>query len=365
MNHSGSIEKRALCRFVFSVALVFGFSYSAKSQGLNNLWQGGFEHISGPPWGGSDIEFSTGAAVVTSVPDRVIDLKNTSANITNAAGDLLFFSNGVVVGQADGDTMLNGTGLNPSDYTDNWYPSGLALPQAALIIPDPSSGNRFYLFHCTFDDIPTLTAYNLYVTTIDMSMNGGQGAVVQKNQVLMTGSIQPGKLNAVRHGNGRDWWVYSHEVNSDRFWRFLVSPNGIDGPYQQTIGVVRAADGGRTAFSPDGSKFAYYWGVSDLDIFSVDRCSGLLTDPVHIDIDDYDGSAGVAFSPGGRFLYVSSGLTCTKLIWRRQTLPRRSCISPLGTRPIRHPHLLRHCSMQRNWHQMARSISALATAPSN
>ncbi|MEO8068700.1 MAG: T9SS type A sorting domain-containing protein [Flavobacteriales bacterium] len=291
---------------VVTALLMLGCTPSVLPQGLNNLWQGGFEHISGPPWGGSDIEFSTGAAVITSVPDRVIDLKNTSANITNGAGDMLFFTNGVVVGQADGDTMLNGTGLNPSDYTDNWYPGGLLLPQAALIIPDPGNGSRYFIFHCTFDDIPTLTAYFLYVTTIDMSLNGGQGAVVQKNQVLMNGAIQPGKLTAVRHGNGRDWWVYAHEVNSDRFWRYLISPSGIAGPYDQTMGVVRAADGGQTVFSPDGSRFAYYWGVSDLDIFSMDRCSGLLSDHVHIAIDDYDGDGGVAFSPNGRFLYVSS-----------------------------------------------------------
>ncbi|MEO8068701.1 MAG: hypothetical protein ABI599_13485, partial [Flavobacteriales bacterium] len=275
-------------------------------QGLNNLWQGGFEHISGPPWGGSDIEFSSGAAVITSVPDRVIDMKHTAANITNAAGELLFFTNGAVVGIANGDTMMNGSGLSPSDYTDNWYPGGLLLPQAALIIPRPGNMEEYYLFHCTYDDIPTYTAYNLYVTVVDMAMNSGEGGVVQKNQIIHTGNIQAGRLDAVRHGNGRDWWVYTHEVNTDRFWRFLVSPNGIDGPYEQSIGVMRQADGGRTAFSPDGSRFAYYWGGTDLDIFSVDRCSGLFSDPVHVDIDDYDANGGVAFSPSSRFLYVSS-----------------------------------------------------------
>ncbi|QQR86071.1 MAG: T9SS type A sorting domain-containing protein [Flavobacteriales bacterium] len=288
--------------------IVFGLVVCsvAQPQGLNNLWQGGFEHISGPPWGGSDIEFYSGAAVITSELDRVIDLKHTSANITNANGDLLFFTNGVVVGQADGDTMLNGSGLNPSDYTDNWYPGGLLLPQAAIIIPGPGDAEKYYLFHCTYDDIPSFTAFNLYVTTVDMSLNSGAGEVVEKNEVILSGEIQAGRLDAVRHGNGRDWWVYAHEVDSDRFWRFLVSPSGIDGPYEQTIGVARPADGGRTVFSPDGSKFAYYWGGSDLDIFAVDRCSGNMSDHVHVAIDDFDGSGGVAFSPSGRFLYVSS-----------------------------------------------------------
>ncbi|QQR87182.1 MAG: T9SS type A sorting domain-containing protein [Flavobacteriales bacterium] len=290
------------------ICLGHWFAQRAIGQGLNNLWQGGYEHISGPPWGGSDIEFAGGTATISPQLSRVIDLQHTAANITSSTGELLFFTNGVVIGQADGDTMLNGAGLNPSDYTDNWYPGGLLLPQAALIIPDPGNAERCFLFHCTYDDIPTFAAYNLYVTIVDMSLNSGQGSVLQKNQVIHTGNIQAGRLDAVRHGNGRDWWVYAHEIATDRFWRFLVSPSGVDGPYEQFAGVARPADGGRTVFSPDGSKFAYYWGGSDLDIFSVDRCSGLFSDHVHISIDDYDGSGGVAFSASGRFLYVSSVL---------------------------------------------------------
>ena len=277
------------------------------SQGLDNLWMGGFENFNPPPFGGSDINFDSGSAVI-GLQSRSIDLKHTAANITDTAGNLLFFTNGVVIGNALGDTMQNGTGLNPSDYTDNWYPTGLLMHQGALIVPDPGDGDRYYIFHCTLDDIPNFTAQYLYLTIVDMSLDGGQGAVVQKNIVLLTGTIQPGRMTAVRHGNGRDWWVYAHEVDTDRYWRFLVSPIGIDGPYSQNIGVVRPPDGGRTAFSPNGSKFAYYWGESDLDIFTVDRCSGLFDDHVHIAIDDYNGSAGVAFSSNSRFLYVSSVL---------------------------------------------------------
>lgn len=284
------------------------FTQRAQAQGLNNLWQGGYEHISGPPLGGSDIEFSSGAPVIFMQPNRVIDLGRTATNITDAAGNLRFFTNGAVVGTLNGDTMQNGTGLAPSTYTDDWYPTGLQIHQAALIIPDPGNADRYYLFHCTLDDIQNSKAEFMYLTVVDMSLNGGVGGVVQKNQVLHTGAIQAGGISGVRHGNGRDWWVYSHEVDTDRYWRFLVSPNGVTGPFEQTIGVVRPADGRRTAFSADGSRFAYYYGTSDLDIFSVDRCSGLLSDHIHIDIEDNNSSAGVAFSPSGRFLYVSSVL---------------------------------------------------------
>ncbi|MBK9193884.1 MAG: hypothetical protein IPO17_02650 [Flavobacteriales bacterium] len=99
-----SILDNAGARLVASAILGLVMCCAATAQGLNNQWQGGFEHISGPPFGGSDIEFASGSAVIVSAPDRVIDLKHTSANITDTAGELLFFTNGVVVGQADGDT---------------------------------------------------------------------------------------------------------------------------------------------------------------------------------------------------------------------------------------------------------------------
>jgi len=73
---------------------------------------------------------------------------------------------------------------------------------------------------------------------------------------------------------------------------------------------VRPADGGQVCFSPAGSKYAYYWGVEDLEILDFDRCTGLFSNPVFIPIDDDNANAGVAFSPNSRYLYVSSASDC-------------------------------------------------------
>jgi hypothetical protein len=39
-----------------------------------------------------------------------------------------------------------------------------------------------------------------------MRLNGGLGAVTQKN-VQLQSFQQVDCINAVKHGNGRDWWV--------------------------------------------------------------------------------------------------------------------------------------------------------------
>ncbi|MBA3283987.1 MAG: hypothetical protein H0U27_02850, partial [Nitrosopumilus sp.] len=202
--------------------------------------------------------------------------------------------------------MLNGSGLNPSNYT-SWYPDGLPPHQMNIIIPIPNSSNLYYLFHCTIDDqFNNLLTRYLYMSIIDMNDNGGLGAVISKNQIIHTDSLNAGKLTACKHANGRDWWLICHKAFSNIYQKFLITPFEIYGPYSQSIGILRLADAGQACFSSDGSAFAYYGLNEDLDIFDFDRCSGLLSNPVHVSIKDSASSVGVAFSPNSQFLYVSS-----------------------------------------------------------
>lgn len=238
--------------------------------------------------------------------DREVDFFRTNANITGAEGSLLFSTNGAYVANATGDTMLNGNGLNPSWYTSQ-YPGGLHLSQACLILPKPEASGIYYLLHGTIDNPPGPNANFLYLSTIDMALDGGLGGVVSKNQVLIADALNTGRITAVRHANGRDWWAFCHKVNSNTFYRLLVTPQGVSLDGMQSIGITRPPDNGQATFSPDGSKFAYYCGFTeDLEVFGFDRCTGLFSNPVHITINDANSMGGVAFSPNSRYLYVSS-----------------------------------------------------------
>lgn len=275
-------------------------------QGLNNLWMGGNDSEGDPPFGGTDLNFITGSVVVTAI-ERNIDFSRTCTNITNANGDLLVSTNGTFVANVTGDTMLNGAGLNPGPYAD-MYPEGLHINQAVLIIPDPGNSLGYYLFHNTIDDFNELTSHQIYVTKIDISLDGGLGGITTKNAIILDDTLNQGKLTAVRHGNGRDWWVFCHQANSNRYYRFLVDPVGISGPMAQDIGEVWEPQGGQACFSPDGGRFANYWPATDLELFDFDRCTGEFTNPTHIPISDGEGLGGVAFSPSGQLVYVSSYL---------------------------------------------------------
>lgn len=272
-----------------------------KSQGITNNWIMGY----GPNMNQRSLfDFSGGVASINQYA-YPMQYRYANTTISDSIGNLLFSVNGYYIADASGDTMLNGSGINPSFYT-TFYPDGLSIPQANFAILKPGSSTEYLLFHSTIDNASTLESEYLYLSRIDISANGGLGGVIQKNQVLISDLLNIGKITGCKHANGRDWWVFCHKSGSNQFYRLLVTPYGIYGPYSQSIGVIRPNDGGQVSFSPDGTKFAYYWPIEDLEIFDFDRCSGLLSNPVHITFNDSAANGGVAFSPNSSVLYVAS-----------------------------------------------------------
>ncbi len=287
--------------------LIFLILFSLKnfSQGINNLWLSGYQTVAFP-WGGSILDFNGGSINMT-YETRPIFFTGTNGVIADHNGNLLFCSNGVYIANATYDTMANGSGLNPSYYTTYRDSLGLAIPQGNIIIPTPGDTNKYYLFHETSEDYGnTDCSLNLFYSVIDMSMGGGLGFVIQKNQVLFSDSLLCGRLTACKHSNGRDWWLISHKFNSDIYYKFLITPFGILGPFSQNIGAFRDITFGQLAFSPNGKKFAYYEPTGDLDIMDFDRCTGTFSNVVHVDFNDSAFGGGVSFSPNSNVLYVSS-----------------------------------------------------------
>lgn len=251
------------------------------------------------------MDFSSGTMSI-SLSQRSMNFDATIGEIYDKNNSLLFYSNGVYVANALDDTMQNGSDLNPSGFTTAYRTHGLTLPQGNLVIPFPNDSSKYYLFHMTINDNITYASTYFYYSIIDMSLDGGLGAVTQKNTVLINDSLVPGRITACKHANGRDWWVFVHQFHSSKMYKFLVTPTGIQGPWLDDLVTWRTIAGGQALFSVQGDKFVYYEPYYDLDIWDFDRCTGTFSNLVHIDINDSAFSAGAAFSPSGRYLYLSS-----------------------------------------------------------
>jgi hypothetical protein len=252
-----------------------------------------------------NLDFSTGSLVIAEVT-RKMNFSETIGEMCNSSGVVLFYSNGAYISTALDDTMQNGSGLNPSFFTRNHFRLGLTLPQGNLVIPDPGDSSRYYLFHETIDDPDSYCSLHFYYSIIDLSFNNGLGLVTQKNVSLINDSLIPGRITACKHANGRDWWIVCPGFHSGNIYKFLLTPTGLQGPFIQDLVTWRDIGYGQVVFNPQGTKFAQYNPYEDLDIWDFDRCTGVFSNQIHIDINDSGAGGGAAFSPSGNILYVSS-----------------------------------------------------------
>ena len=277
------------------------------SQGFNNLWLMGYENYASFPFGGTNVDFYTGQANAYFEPNRTMEFKGTVVNVTDSLGQLLFYSNGAWVANRNHQLMYNGDSLNPSIYTNNNYVIGLNLVNSHIAIKLPESDSIYYLFHQTFDVFGPPWTIKCNYSIINMNGDSGNGEIILKNQVLLSDTLAI-QMSACKHANGRDWWIILPEAYHPAYYIYLLSPDGITFSSKQTIGNRFIFKAGQSTFSKDGSLYAMYDSVNDLDVFDFDRCSGTFSNPRHVAIYDSMNSSGVTISPNNRFIYGSSGL---------------------------------------------------------
>ena len=285
------------------------------SQNHDFVWLMGYgsQNIS-TDWGGTVIDFNASPPNISYIYNEM-NFDVTAASMSDSEGNLQFYTNGIYVANMTHDTMVNGTNLNPCQIAEDFEEYGFPLCQGAFIIQHLLDSNKYYLIHTDYGDSyvqASLNGRHLYFSLVDMSEEAGLGKVMVKNQTIIADTLGTGKLTAVRHANGRDWWMVVHEMSSGKYHRVLISPDGINHVGSASTNYTIPIEGvGQSVFSPDGSTFVRVNAVSFelgqfLEIYKFDRCTGYLTEQVNIHYDDDALSAGVAISPNSRFLYVPS-----------------------------------------------------------
>jgi len=245
-----------------------------------------------------------------------MNLQRTNASICDTAGNLLFYTNGIFIANAIHEQMENGGGLNPGQYTNDLAHTGLSLVQGAVFLPFPEHDSLYLLLHAardwTNDPQDPSHVRRFYYSFINQKAQNGLGAVITKNQLIIADTLNTGKVCAVRHANGRDWWSIIQERHSNRFYRILINPNGIHLQEPQVLEDSIHSGAGQVVFTSDGSKFVQYTLRSlqlghFIYIYDFDRCTGQLSNPIVINfLDDEIIAGGAAISPSSRYLYISA-----------------------------------------------------------
>lgn len=269
--------------------ILIGFFLSmlvSHAQGEANIWYFGQN---------AGIDFNSGTPVALTNGQLVTD--EGCATISNASGQLLFYTDGITVYNKNHVVMMNGNGLMG-------HPSST---QSATIVPKPGSNNLYYIFTTDNEHDPNGFRYSI----VDMNLDGGNGAVTSdKNILVYTPTIE--NLGITKHGNGQDYWIITHGWNSNSFIAYQLTATGLNlTPVITNIGAI--ITGGPTDFvaagtikiSPSGSKLAFT-SVSDIaQLFNFNNITGVLSNEITL-ISEPGELYGAAFSPDESLLYISN-----------------------------------------------------------
>ena len=280
------------------IFLLLGSALNSYSQNRNNIWCFGDS-------AGIDFNQTPPLPTVTS-----LDTRGSCVSISDSSGNLLFYANTratfgfntTKIWDKSNLLMQNGDSI----IGQGWY-------NELSIIPKPGNQFQYYLF-----TLNVASRYGFYYSVIDMSLNGGFGAVTQKNIQLNTYKAWDA-MATVKHGNGRDWWIITKDYDSgnaqDSLHVYLVDPFGIHESIQR-IGAAVSGGSGKMTFSKNGSKFLFTEYNGLIETIDFDRCTGLFSNAQIIYNPSVNGPSitGSALSPNGNVAYFSNADATTELI---------------------------------------------------
>jgi hypothetical protein len=240
-------------------------------------------------------------------------VKYSCASIAGQTGQFLF-------AVASNQLSLQGTQVFDRNYNlllgGDSIEGHPAQSQGLLILPIPNDSNRYYIFHKTQYN----SKNNLFYSIVDMSLNSGLGEVVIKNVHIPCDSITQ-RTTAVKYANGRDWWLIQQRWDEDEYLKFLITPNGILGPYKQSTGNLKRKEEfyGTSCFSRSGNKLVSVGLYGNINLMNFDRCTGNIYNYQQIGsgiASHAYGYLGCAFSSNENVLYVASTFPDGKYVYQ-------------------------------------------------
>ncbi|MCD6010698.1 MAG: surface protein [Flavipsychrobacter sp.] len=271
---------KKLYLLLFFISLGF-YTRAQHNTNQNKVWafgfHGGLNFNSGSP-----VSFYSG-----------INQSEGAASICNAAGALLFYTDGKTVWNSSHSVMPNGSSIVPFSTTSS--------SQAAVIVPVIGNPNQYYIF-----SQEVCCGGQLAYTIVDMTLNGGTGDVVTASMgTILCPSGMSEKVTAVT-GTSCDVWLLTHRKDSAVYWAYNISTAGIN-PTPVISHVGSFTGSGCYAYSgmrisPNRRKIANLSFYKGIELNDFDPATGQVynNQVLSTATDHY----GAEFSPDNSKLYV-------------------------------------------------------------
>jgi PKD repeat protein len=309
---------------IFTLNLTVFHSINAQKE--DHIWQAGYfydRNIADTTYGSCKFDFKIEPVRIYSDTLPRINMSGGNSSISDASGRLLASSNGQVIMNAANefieDTINYSTDL-AHPWCNEWdgnteidslgvITTGMLGLQRVIILP---IDNKYFVIYTAFDECEFKTfkvAYSEFI--IDETYLTGK--IISKDKTILNDDLAY-SIHAVRHGNGRDWWIVVFTLGHEWMYSILLSENGVSQINKVKTGLVkRPESAGQICFSPDGNKLAFFVGYNftptgaGFGLVDFNRCDGTITNlKSKILSGEYGIGAGVAFSNDGRYLYVAN-----------------------------------------------------------
>jgi gliding motility-associated-like protein len=303
----------------FFLILLFISSAFAKAQLESSFWYFGIN---------AGIDFNSGNAVA--IDNGQLNTGEGCATISDEFGNLLFYTDGSLVYDANHTLMPNGTGLIGNSSSTS----------SAIIVPFPANPGKYFIFTVDTDDLVYRNTEGLHYSIVDMSLNGGSGDVDINNKNINLLSITSEKLTAISNATGDGFWIITQF--QDVFYSYELTTNGLNNnpvlsqvaPFIELIispitNVDVAAMRGYIKVNARGNKLAAahfsnnttaeFSGITDiltarslgytnggeLYLYDFNNATGRVSNPQPL-LTRQDGGSiyGIEFSGNGKYLYA-------------------------------------------------------------
>ncbi|WP_338349814.1 gliding motility-associated C-terminal domain-containing protein [Nonlabens tegetincola] len=291
----------------------------AKAQLQSNNWYFGIN---------AGINFSNNT--VTALNDGQLVTGEGCATISDNQGNLLFYTDGSVIYDRNHNLMPNGTGLKGNSSSTS----------SAIIVPQPGSSTRFYVFTVDTDDILYRNNEGFFYSVVDLSLNNGDGDVIITEKNINLLALTSEKLTAISNSSGTGFWIITQF--EDKFFSYELTSSGLTttpvvsivSPFIELVNtnltnIDVAAMRGYIKVNPRGDKLVAahfsnntlsdfsntttllearsiaYTNGGELYLYDFDNSTGIVSNPQPL-MTKADGGSfyGVEFSSNGQFLYA-------------------------------------------------------------
>lgn len=194
------------------------------AQGENNIWCFGTQY---------GLNFNSPLPPSQTVSQ--INLFESGASVSDAAGNLLFYTNGVDVRDRNHNIMPNGTGLSFSVPIYTYGPLGIGARNSSLAIVKSTDNQKYYII--TVDAIND-GVNKAYFTEVNMALNNGLGGVVtgRKNIAFSTDVSEGVVVSKITGCLG--YWIILHRKTGADYLAYKVDNNGIASSPVLSSGIV-------------------------------------------------------------------------------------------------------------------------------